>query len=172
MALRGVISGKANDDGNDDADDAESEDNDEENYETDYQLSKKSRAHNELSEELESKGSQRSSVTHSNSLEQRCDSTTSSTINLKYGGNSRYERILRRRRTQNVDIFSLGCVFHYVLVPGEHPFGKWYEREANIMMGKLDLSHMRMVLDAKDLLERMLRRYCITDQLSLFVFSA
>jgi len=61
------------------------------------------------------------------------------------------------RKTQTVDIFSLGCVFHYVLVPGEHPFGQWFEREANIMTGKLDLSHLQHVPDALDLLTRMLR---------------
>jgi len=61
------------------------------------------------------------------------------------------------RKTQTVDIFSLGCVFHYVLVPGEHPFGQWFEREANIMTGKLDLSHLQHVPDILDLLTRMLR---------------
>lgn len=61
------------------------------------------------------------------------------------------------RKTQTVDIFSLGCVFHYVLVPGEHPFGQWFEREANIMTGKLDLAHLEHVPDALDLITRMLR---------------
>ncbi len=37
------------------------------------------------------------------------------------------------RRTQAVDVFSLGCVFYTVLVPGTHPFGEWYERERNIL---------------------------------------
>merc|ERR1711871_1282473 len=59
-------------------------------------------------------------------------------------------------RFQKVDIFSLGCVFHYVMFPGEHPFGEWYEREANIMNAKLDLSHLKNVPCAHDLLERML----------------
>jgi serine/threonine protein kinase len=31
------------------------------------------------------------------------------------------------RRTQAVDIFSLGCIFHHCLCPGSHPFGEWYE---------------------------------------------
>jgi serine/threonine protein kinase len=31
------------------------------------------------------------------------------------------------RRTQAVDIFSLGCIFHHCLCPGSHPFGDWYE---------------------------------------------
>ena len=57
---------------------------------------------------------------------------------------------------QTVDIFSLGCVFYYVLVPGEHPFGKWYERESNIMQGRCDLTRLRGLPDAADLLSRML----------------
>ncbi len=61
------------------------------------------------------------------------------------------------RKTQTVDIFSLGCVLHYVMVPGEHPYGLWYEREANIMIDKLDLSHMQFVPDAQDLIRQMLR---------------
>lgn len=40
------------------------------------------------------------------------------------------------RRTQAVDIFSLGCIFHHCIVPGSHPFGQWYEREANIIQNK------------------------------------
>ena len=59
-------------------------------------------------------------------------------------------------RLQTVDIFSLGCVFHYVLFPGEHPFGEWFEREANIMNGSLDLEHLKLVPDLHDLLSRML----------------
>lgn len=62
------------------------------------------------------------------------------------------------RKTQTVDIFSLGCVFHYVLVPGEHPFGAWYERESNIMSQKTvnGLWHFENVPDCLDLLLRML----------------
>lgn len=60
------------------------------------------------------------------------------------------------RRTQRVDIFSLGCVFYYVLVPGEHPFGQWFEREANIMCGKADLTPLESVPEAHDLISRML----------------
>eukprot|EP01041_Mallomonas_annulata_P002756 gene2756-5426_t len=56
---------------------------------------------------------------------------------------------------QTLDIFSLGCVFHYVIVPGGHPFGKWYEREANIMTARPDLSQLRGVPDALDLVSRM-----------------
>ena len=68
------------------------------------------------------------------------------------------ERRLQSRRTQNVDIFSLGCVFHYVLVPGIHPFGLWYEREANIMNNKVDMSALSQFPDAIDLISRMLNQ--------------
>lgn len=40
------------------------------------------------------------------------------------------------RRTQAVDVFSLGCIFHHCIVPSSHPFGQWYEREANIIQNK------------------------------------
>jgi serine/threonine-protein kinase/endoribonuclease IRE1 len=39
-----------------------------------------------------------------------------------------------------VDIFSLGCVFYYILSKGEHPFGKRYEREKNILNQKHSLN--------------------------------
>jgi serine/threonine-protein kinase/endoribonuclease IRE1 len=65
---------------------------------------------------------------------------------------------LRTRKTQYVDVFSLGCVFHYILVPGVHPFGKWFEREANIMSGSADLSGIIGIPDAYDLISRMIHR--------------
>lgn len=38
-----------------------------------------------------------------------------------------------------MDIFSLGCVFYYLMSRGEHPFGSRFEREKNILLGKYDL---------------------------------
>lgn len=60
-----------------------------------------------------------------------------------------------RFRPQSVDIFSLGCVFHYVISCGLHPFGLWYEREANIVQGKPNLSVLSSLPDALDLVRRM-----------------
>jgi serine/threonine protein kinase len=62
------------------------------------------------------------------------------------------------RRTQAVDVFSLGCVFYTVLVPGAHPFGAWYERERNILTGEPDLAPLEASPDAHDLVEAMLQR--------------
>jgi serine/threonine protein kinase len=64
---------------------------------------------------------------------------------------------LQRRQTQAVDIFSLGCVLHYVLTLGEHPYGQWFEREANIMLGKVDLAHLASLPDARELISLMLQ---------------
>mmetsp|Transcript_15090 Transcript_15090/g.32995 ORF Transcript_15090/g.32995 Transcript_15090/m.32995 type:complete len:1483 (-) Transcript_15090:66-4514(-) len=63
------------------------------------------------------------------------------------------------RTSRSVDIFSLGCVFYSVLVPGSHPFGEWYEREANIMHNKPDLDALRDIsVEALDLISSMVRR--------------
>ncbi|MCJ1416656.1 bifunctional endoribonuclease/protein kinase ire1 [Xylographa parallela] len=67
-----------------------------------------------------------------------------------------------RRATRAIDIFSLGCVFYYVLTGGNHPFdrdGK-YMREANIVKGNYNLADLANLGDyqweAKDLIGRML----------------
>ncbi|XP_049523631.1 serine/threonine-protein kinase/endoribonuclease IRE1-like isoform X2 [Dermacentor silvarum] len=44
------------------------------------------------------------------------------------------------RATKAVDVFSLGCVFYYVLSGGRHPFGDILERQANIKHGRHNLS--------------------------------
>ena len=44
------------------------------------------------------------------------------------------------RTSRSVDIFSLGCIFYSTLVPGCHPFGEWYEREANITVSYTHLT--------------------------------
>lgn len=50
----------------------------------------------------------------------------------------------KNRLTRAVDIFSLGCVFYYVLSGGKHPFGKSYIRENNIIKNEYDLTEMKM----------------------------
>lgn len=41
-----------------------------------------------------------------------------------------------------VDIFSLGCIFYYVLTSGTHPFGKSLHRQANIVNGEFTLNKL------------------------------
>lgn len=63
------------------------------------------------------------------------------------------------RLTRSIDIFSLGCIFYYVLTGGEHPFGGRYEREMNILNGKLSLDRLdglgEEALEVQDLITRM-----------------
>lgn len=61
--------------------------------------------------------------------------------------------------SRSVDIFSLGCIFYCTLVPGSHPFGEWYEREANIMKNNPDIDDLEKISpEAFDLVSSMIRR--------------
>src|SRR3546814_20944515 len=60
------------------------------------------------------------------------------------------------RHTEKVDIFSLGCVYYFVLVPWEHPFGEWYDRESNIMRNQVNLRKIDHIDYAKDLISKII----------------
>ena len=47
------------------------------------------------------------------------------------------------RLTKAVDVFSAGCVVHYVLSGGHHPFGLNVEREINIVRGQPTFDRLR-----------------------------
>ncbi|CAL7941148.1 unnamed protein product [Xylocopa violacea] len=63
------------------------------------------------------------------------------------------EMLNGNRTTCAVDIFSLGCVFYYVLSDGKHPFGDPLRRQANILCGESDLTalHDRVSQNDKEL---------------------
>jgi serine/threonine-protein kinase/endoribonuclease IRE1 len=66
---------------------------------------------------------------------------------------------LNGRTSRSVDIFSLGCIFYCTLLPGFHPFGEWYEREANIMKNRPAIDALKeLSIDAWDLVSSMLNR--------------
>ncbi|KAF9957938.1 bifunctional endoribonuclease/protein kinase ire1 [Modicella reniformis] len=64
------------------------------------------------------------------------------------------------RMTRAIDIFSAGCVFYYVLMNGDHPFGDRYSRERNILLNRPNLSGLDSMgpegVEAKDLISRMI----------------
>lgn len=62
-----------------------------------------------------------------------------------------YDPYLRRRLTKAIDIFSLGCVFYYVLSGGSHPFGDKYTREFQIINGKKDFKGLKENMKDKSL---------------------
>lgn len=41
----------------------------------------------------------------------------------------------RARLTKAVDLFALGCLYFWILMSGDHPYGETYNREANIVKG-------------------------------------
>lgn len=59
-----------------------------------------------------------------------------------------------------VDVFSLGCIYYYVLTGGSHPFGDNLRRQANIMQGEYSLKTLNASNNviAVDLIELMLQR--------------
>ncbi|CAG9584465.1 unnamed protein product [Danaus chrysippus] len=73
------------------------------------------------------------------------------------------EMINGERTTTSVDMFSLGCVFYFVLSRGLHPFGDVLRRQANILTGDYNLDHLDKVLPSEQvLLSKMLIRCMIS----------
>ena len=63
------------------------------------------------------------------------------------------------RTSRSVDIFSLGCIFYCTIIPGSHPFGEWYEREANIMKNEPNTIALEKIsAEASDLVCSMIAR--------------
>jgi serine/threonine protein kinase len=60
------------------------------------------------------------------------------------------------RLTKAVDIFSLGCVFHFTITGGLHPFGGRVERDSNIIRSRVNLSELELMPEAHDLIASML----------------
>jgi serine/threonine protein kinase len=85
---------------------------------------------------------------------------------LPAGGSSGWqapEQLIARsggtvRQTRSMDIFSLGCVMHYTLTGGQHPFGGNFERDTNIMRGQPNLSALAHSPEAVNLVAAMLSK--------------
>ena len=52
------------------------------------------------------------------------------------------ERESVKRITKAIDIFSLGCVYYYVLTSGHHPFGDTIRRQLNILNSSYNLEKL------------------------------
>ncbi|ODQ81858.1 hypothetical protein BABINDRAFT_170486 [Babjeviella inositovora NRRL Y-12698] len=59
-----------------------------------------------------------------------------------------YDSLSKRKLTRAIDVFSMGCVFYYVLTSGQHPFGDRYLREGNIIKGEYCLDLLDVLPDA------------------------
>lgn len=54
--------------------------------------------------------------------------------------------VSRARLTKAVDLFALGCLYFWILMGGEHPYGETYNREANIVKGDaVNMEHLSIL---------------------------
>lgn len=60
------------------------------------------------------------------------------------------------RLTKAVDAFSAGCIVHYVLTGGLHPFGESVERELNIVRGRYSTDAVAGCPELRDLVESLI----------------
>ncbi|OCF71965.1 IRE protein kinase [Kwoniella mangroviensis CBS 8886] len=65
------------------------------------------------------------------------------------------------RLTKAVDLFALGCLYFWVLMSGQHPYGETYNRESNIVKGDMvNISDLDVLgeegEEAKELISRLL----------------
>ncbi|MBW0470341.1 hypothetical protein O181_010056 [Austropuccinia psidii MF-1] len=103
-------------------------------------------------------------------LNDQSNSTTNSSpastvTNLIANGDSNgtctHSELSRNRLTRSIDIFSLGCIYYYVLTNGEHPFGSRYEREVNILKDESCLDQLdgfaEEAFEAQELIRAMIR---------------
>uniref|UniRef100_H2ZJM4 non-specific serine/threonine protein kinase n=1 Tax=Ciona savignyi TaxID=51511 RepID=H2ZJM4_CIOSA len=67
----------------------------------------------------------------------------------------------RYRMTQAVDIFSMGCVFYYV-ISGKHPFGDPITRQARIINGDYSLTELLSFESAEEAID-LIKRMLLTD---------
>lgn len=66
------------------------------------------------------------------------------------------EQLNHGRQSRSVDLFSLGCILFFCMTKGEHPFGKYYERDVNIMNNRVDLFLVDHIPEAVDLFMKLL----------------
>lgn len=96
-----------------------------------------------------------------NSLGSR-SASTSSTATLA-PGDAGSRNGTGRKLTRAIDIFSLGCIFYFVLTMGEHPFGSRYEREINILNDKIGLGGLSVMTEGRHEAEELIRHMCASD---------
>lgn len=91
------------------------------------------------------------------------DASTASRSTVHSSDGTVLDRPSGRRATKAIDIFSLGCVFYYVMTQGRHPYdvgGSSLGRDLNIKENKFSTEDLRLhdyEFDADDLIMQMLK---------------
>lgn len=60
------------------------------------------------------------------------------------------EMMCGQRTTTSVDVFSLGCVYYYVLSGGQHAFGEPLKRQANILSNDCKMGHLKAITNSSN----------------------
>ncbi len=55
------------------------------------------------------------------------------------------------RQTRSMDVFSLGCVLHFCMTGGKHPFGDSFERDMTILRGQPNVAPLQPFPEACNL---------------------
>lgn len=94
--------------------------------------------------------------------------STSSTATLAAEDSSKHSGS-GRKLTRAIDIFSLGCIFYFVLTMGEHPFGSRYEREINILNDKIMLDGLSVMTENQHEAKELIRHMCAANPRTRYV---
>ena len=96
-------------------------------------------------------------------VESSTSSSTASTSTLAPHSKSSTGNGQGRKLTRSIDIFSLGCIFYFVLTMGDHPFGSRYEREVNILNDKISLDGLSVMTENVYEAQQLIRSMCSGD---------
>lgn len=98
-------------------------------------------------------------------LDSTASSSTASTSTIapKLSSNDTVANGTGRKLTRSIDIFSLGCIFYFVLTMGDHPFGSRYEREVNILNDRITLDGLSVMTENVYEAQELVRAMCSAD---------
>lgn len=96
----------------------------------------------------------------------------SSSVGSSGGIANAEDGVARSRLTKAVDLFALGCLYFWVLLSGEHPFGETYNRESNIVKGDaVNMGMLSLLGEEREEVEDLVKRLLSTEPDARYVFS-
>ncbi|OXH37023.1 serine/threonine-protein kinase/endoribonuclease IRE1 [Cryptococcus neoformans] len=88
----------------------------------------------------------------------------SSSVGSSGGIANAEDGVARSRLTKAVDLFALGCLYFWVLLSGEHPFGETYNRESNIVKGEaVNMGMLSLLGEEREEVEDLVKRLLSTE---------
>lgn len=95
----------------------------------------------------------------------------SSSVGSSGGIANAEDGVARSRLTKAVDLFALGCLYFWVLLSGEHPFGETYNRESNIVKGEaVNMGMLSLLGEEREEVEDLVKRLLSTEPDARYVF--